>query len=174
MPDSKIIITAILVIAAFTVLQIIKQRTASDKYTIKNYDKNDLKQYYLQKSILTGPELILYRVIVKHMQGSYIIATKVRMADFINIKRQNKSGPTSTQAAFNRISGKHCDYMICDMKGKPLAWIELDDKSHGTATARKADKFKNEVAIVIGIPLYRIKTGTNYNEQISHIKNTLR
>ena len=59
--------------------------------------------------------------------------------------------------------------MVCCLKGRPLAWIELDDKSHGTKSAQKADAFKNDVAARIGIPIYRVKTGTDYNQQVMSI-----
>jgi len=148
---------------------------AKGNYTIKDYKKSDLKPYRLGKSILTGPELIFYRVLRKHLNQDYILGTKIRIADFVNVKRVKKDGKQmSTLPAFNRISSKHADFMICAMNGKPLAWIELDDKSHGTKSAQKADRFKDDVAKKVGIPIYRVKTGTNYNEAVSSIKMALR
>jgi len=173
MPDIKILFLILAITIAFVFMDALKKRFSSNTYTIKDYDKRSIKLYHLQPSILTKPELILYRVIIKHMQGRFIIAPKVRLADFIKIKGGQKSGPTSTTSAFNRISGKHCDFMICNLNGKPLAWLELDDATHLKASAKKADKFKNEVASIIGIPLYRIKTGTDYNAQITHISDRL-
>lgn len=156
------------------ILWLIKVKSPRGKYTIANYSKRDLKSYRLGKSILTGPELIFYRELRKNLQNDYIIGTKIRLADFIYIKSGAKNYGSSTTPEFNRISSKHADFTICSLNGKPLAWIELDDKSHATASARKADRFKNDVAEMIGIPLYRVKTGTNYNDQISAIKMAIR
>lgn len=108
------------------------------------------------------------------MNDQYIIGTTVRMADFIKLKTvRNEKGPISTTAVFNRISGKHSDFIICTLNGKPLAWIELDDRSHNSTSARKADAFKHDVASYIGLPLHRVKTGTNYNEQIMALMGQL-
>jgi len=159
-------------VGGLIILVIIKGKL-SGNYTIKDYDRQDLRQYRKGASILTRPELTLYRVIRKHLNNDYIISPKVRLADFINVKSgSNEAGPKSTQGSFNRISGKHADFLVCDLQGKPKVWIELDDKSHNTKRARKADGFKNDLAKYVKIPLIRIKTGQDYNEAISAIANT--
>ena len=165
--------SVIIAIALLLLVIVIKYKLPNKKYIIADYSESDIKQYEIGRSILTKAELILYRVIRKHMNAQFIISPKVRLADFINIKSKTFGNQArSTRPAFNRISGKHADYLICNLNGTPLAWIELDDKSHNTKGAKKADKFKDDLANYIGIPLYRIKIGSDYNAAISGIKAT--
>jgi len=146
----------------------------SRQYTVKSHTKKDIRAYSLGGPILTSSELTLFRVIKKHLGRDYMIAPKVRLADFIYVKsgKPNKA-PQSTQPLFNRISSKHSDFLICTPKGRPLAWIELDDKSHNSFHAKRADKFKDDLARGINLPLHRIKIGEDYNDRLRLIKSTL-
>ncbi|MGB0906873.1 MAG: DUF2726 domain-containing protein [Maricaulaceae bacterium] len=146
----------------------------SKNYAIANYDKFIFKYYSRSKSLFTPNELIFYRVLRKHLNDEYIIASMVRLADFIDVREHKLSAkPKSTTPNFNRISSKHADFLIIDLFGKPLLWIELDNKSHNSRRAKKADKFKDELAHAIGLPMQRIKTGTDYNAIIKDIKSRL-
>jgi len=170
MPINAILITSGLILSAAILLKLVDQKS----YTIKDYNKSVLKFYSRSSSILTGPELVFYRVLRKHLNQSQIIATKVRLADFINVKEQKfHHKPKSITPNFNRVSSKHADFLICNLNGKPLVWIELDDKSHLSTKAKKADKFKDDIAASIGIPLYRVKVGTHYNDHVSRITRFL-
>ena len=57
--------------------------------------------------------------------------------------------------------------MLINTNSETIAAIELDDPSHDTAAAAKTDLFKDELFKTIGVPLIRIKTGTNYAAQIN-------
>lgn len=71
----------------FLMLLAIKTKLTPKDYTIADYSKSDIHNYAKQKSILTGPELILYRVIRKHMHDDFIVSPKVRLADFVKVKK---------------------------------------------------------------------------------------
>ena len=71
------------------------------------------------------------------------------MADFLD--HQNKS------VAFNKISQKHVDFLICRQGDwMPMLGIELDDNSHSKTAVKKRDMFVNAVFAQVGIPLLRI------------------
>ncbi len=144
----------------------------SKKPTSKNSDLNSiLKNYSARKGVLTKSELALYRVIMEHFSEDHIVTTKVRLADFIQVKTYTDKGPTSKTALFSRISQKHADFLICEYKSaRPLLWIELDDKSHNTKRAKQSDDFKNKLAASVELPLIRIKTGDDYNLAMENIK----
>lgn len=74
---------------------------------------------------------------------------KPRMADFLD--HQNKS------VAFNKISQKHVDFLVC-LPGDwmPMLGIELDDDSHSKTEVKKRDMFVNAVFAQVGIQLLRI------------------
>ncbi len=135
--------------------------------------KSIVKNYSAQSGVMSKSELALYRVVLKHFSNDHIVTTKVRLADFIRVKSHTNKGSTSKTALFSRISQKHADFLICDIKtAQPLLWIELDDKSHNTKRAKQSDDFKNKLAASVAIPLVRIKTGEDYNLAMENIRES--
>ncbi|GAD89939.1 hypothetical protein VHA01S_030_00140 [Vibrio halioticoli NBRC 102217] len=112
--------------------------------------KTEQKFYLVLKSMFNGHQ--------------FDIAQKVRLADII--LPRNPKDITS----FNKISRKHIDFVITDSKtSKILCAIELDDRSHLTPSALKRDKVKNIALKSAGVTFFRVKTGTNYSQQINMI-----
>lgn len=69
------------------------------------------------------------------------------------------------QAAFNRVIGKHIDFVLCDPTTfRPLAAIELDDSTHRRGDRVRRDAFVDEVFTVIGIPLLRFRVQLAYDQ----------
>ncbi|PMK78553.1 hypothetical protein BCT94_05560 [Vibrio breoganii] len=90
------------------------------------------------------------------------VAQKVRLAD-VAIPRNSKD-----IKAFNQVSRKHLDFVIVDKRTSKInCAIELDDRSHLTLSAQKRDKVKNHALKSAGVTLYRIKTGSDYKQQLS-------
>ena len=71
----------------------------------------------------------------------------------------------------NRIKSRNIDYTIVkNTNYKILCCIELDDYTHNTRKAQKADNFKNELFEKVKIPLHRIKVNSYYDtEEIKKI-----
>jgi hypothetical protein len=70
---------------------------------------------------------------------------KVRVADVV----EPKAGLTRSahQKAFNRISAKHFDFLLCDKEDLSVACaIELDDGSHNSKRRQERDEFLKGVA----------------------------
>jgi very-short-patch-repair endonuclease len=59
--------------------------------------------------------------------------------------------------AFNKITQKHVDFLICrNDDWTPMLAIELDDDSHERQAVKKRDMFVNALFASTGIPLLRI------------------
>ena len=70
------------------------------------------------------------------------------------------------QKYFNKIVGKHIDFLICDAATmKPALAIELDDSSHNRASRKKRDHFINEALTAADFPLLRVTAQRQYSQQ---------
>lgn len=113
--------------------------------------------YIKTGSILSEAEFNFFNVLSLALHNSgYIICPKVRIADFVQVK-----GNENRLSKFNKISGKHVDFLICNKKLSPIIAIELDDKSHNKQLER--DNFVNELYKSINLPILRIKNGQSYS-----------
>jgi len=120
---------------------------------------------YVKAGPLLSPAEANFMVaLVQATAGRYNVATKVRVADVINVKK----GLNRKNAiiALNRIAAKHVDYVLTDPKThQSLAAVELDDASHARADRRKRDEFLNNAFKAAGLPLIRIKPTRSYDRQ---------
>lgn len=131
--------------------------------------QNTLSEVYYLTSPLTKPEYVFYTILEdKCDYADLIICPKVRLEDFINVRNIREK-----QSYRGRIKSRHVDFLICDREMKPLCGIELDDSSHNSWKAQKTDKFKNELYNAIGLKLYRVQTGSNFEAKIDFIIHEL-
>lgn len=120
---------------------------------------------YKRKHLLTSTEYAFFKVLKPICDAAdYMICTKVRLEDLAEVT--DKQNVLKWRGY---IKSRHVDFILTDNKLNVLAAIELDDSSHNTQKAQKIDEFKNNFFIKIGIPLFRIKTGQDYNEAIGNI-----
>ena len=83
------------------------------------------------------------------------------------------------QLAFNKISSKHFDYILCSTDTlAPVAVIELDDKSHTSKNTIKRDRLIERACKSADLKLIRFKVKRNYRvedvrEQIEASLNPL-
>ena len=89
---------------------------------------------------------------------------KVRVADVIlPVKGLSKS---EWQIAFNKISSKHFDFILCQKHDlSVVSAIELDDKSHKSETAQKRDLLLNTACESAKFPLVRFPAKNGYRLQ---------
>lgn len=86
---------------------------------------------------------------------------KVRVADLVKVNKGLSR--SSWQRAFNHISGKHVDFVICDATDiQILAVVELDDKSHRESSRKSRDTFLAGTFGAAGIPLIRFPAKAAY------------
>ena len=123
-----------------------------------------LQWKYKPKPLLTPTEATLQLVLESLSNGRCHILCKPRLADF----SQHVSG----EFAFQKISQKHVDFLVCRPGDwMPMLAIELDDYSHDRAEVKKRDMFVNAVFAQVGIPLIRINV--NEMEKLEQIVEKL-
>lgn len=117
--------------------------------------------YHLSKYLMSKAELSFYGVLVHVVGDSGIVFSKVRVADVIYpMKGLNRS---EWQRAFNAISSKHFDFIVCDPANCSIKLaVELDDSSHGSSKAQRRDDLLNGACQSAGLPLLRIKAARSY------------
>lgn len=110
---------------------------------------------------LSNAERSFYGVLEQAVAGNHLVFSKVRVADVL-IPESN-SNRSEWQKAFNFISSKHFDFVVCkpDDCSVQLA-IELDDSSHGLEKTQERDSFIEKVCESADLPLLRIKASNAY------------
>lgn len=127
----------------------------------------NLSKYTTKKYVMTQTELIFYRELKK-------ITDELELTIFPQVDLERIIQVTDNNSADrNKIKSRSIDYTIVNNKNcKIVACIELDDKSHNTPKAPKADNFKNELFNNVNIPLHRIKVNSFYN--LEELKENLK
>jgi len=109
---------------------------------------------YEKKMLLTAVEYRFYRILKEQCDRYHLlICPKVRMEDFLSVTDRR-----NVYKYRGYIKSRHIDFILCDSDLHMLAGLELDDPSHNSPAAGKADIFKDCVFRKIGVPLYRIPT----------------
>jgi hypothetical protein len=88
--------------------------------------------------LFTDAELSFLGVFNQALTGKVEIFGKVRVADVLGVVEV--LSPSAKQTAFNKISAKYFDFVLCDKKTLGiLCVIELDDQSHNAKKRQKRD-----------------------------------
>lgn len=119
---------------------------------------------YRRRDFLSKGERAFFRVLQQAVGRGGLVMAKVRLADLLI--PATGVGQQGWQAAFNRISAKHVDFVICGPDDVvPRLAIELDDASHRQATRKERDAFIEEACRSAGLPLLRIPADRDYAMQ---------
>ncbi len=159
----------ILFVALLFVLVIAAKRLNASAGAVK---ETGVDHSYRQRKILfTAAERSFLGVLDSLIDpGLHRTFGKVRVADLIEPEpNRNRS---QWKSAFNRISAKHFDFVICkadDMA--PVAAIELDDVSHKQSKRQQRDQFLEKVCSQVGLPLLRVPARRAY--QLEEVKALL-
>jgi hypothetical protein len=103
------------------------------------------------------------RVLEDALGSDYRVFGKVRIADLI--KPENG---VRRQIAFNRIAGKHVDFVVCNAADlSVIGVIELDDNSLNQDCRRKRDAFVDKAFASAGIPITRFPARAAYSLPVS-------
>jgi hypothetical protein len=123
----------------------------------------ELSRYTVQHNLLSDAERSFLGVLVNAIGTDYVVAPKVRVADAI-APRKGMSR-SDWQRAFNRISAKHFDYLLCRASDfRIVAAVELDDNTHRQAHRRKRDEFLEAAVKDAGLPLLRFDAKSSYSQ----------
>lgn len=145
---------------------------------IKKFFRNagssfDASSYRKKERIMNESEQALFINLQKVLGDKYIILSKVRIEDFVEV--ENRLGKSKRVSSRNRIKSKHIDFLICDQATtKPLLAIELDGKSHNNLKRQERDRFVNELYRAIDLPVEHINVGGNFLELAQELSNKLR
>lgn len=108
--------------------------------------------YVLGDALFSPAERSFLGVLDQAVGADFRVFGKVRVADVVSVV---KGLPKSRwQRAFNQISAKHFDYVLCRPTDlKPVCAIELNDQSHTRDERKGRDKFLEGVCAAAGLPL---------------------
>jgi very-short-patch-repair endonuclease len=118
---------------------------------------------YQSKDVLFSPaERSFLGALDKIVGEKYRIFAKVRLADIIDVQRGLSA--SARQRAFNRIAGKHIDFIVCNATDLSIVGaIELDDKSHLKKGRRERDQLLDKALDAAGVPVLRVKAQSTYS-----------
>lgn len=86
---------------------------------------------------------------------------KVRLEDVITVKRGLSQ--SERKAARNRIKPRHLDFVLTDPASSWIVCVvELDDSTHQSARALRADDFKDQALATAGVPILRVRASSSY------------
>lgn len=163
----------LLLLIAIIVLKIFDRgRQYSDGENITKYRrKRNISSVYEKKQLLSKAEYYFWkRLKLKCNERNLLVNVKVRIEDFCTAKSKDNA---TRQRYRGYIKSRHIDFILCDSNLNMIAGIELDDKSHREKNAKFVDALKDDVFTAIGVPLFRIPAGKNYDEYIDNMLQQL-
>lgn len=120
--------------------------------------------------LFTPAERSFYGVLCQATSNKAIVFGKVRVADIL--KTQRGLTAKTRQIAFNRISRKHFDFVLCNPDDLSIiATVELDDASHNNEKTIKRDAFLESACEKANLKLYRFKAKESYS--IREVQDTI-
>ena len=113
-------------------------------------------------ALLTAAERSFFGVLQQALASDYQIFAKVRLADIVRpVRSPSRSG---WQSAFNRITGKHVDFVLCDSERLGIvAVVELDDRTHERFERGVRDSLVDAALADARIPVLRVSARQAYS-----------
>jgi len=94
------------------------------------------------------------------------VLASVRLAEVLTVDSSGADGRSARQSAFNKISSKQADFVLCDAATtRPLLIVELDDRSHDQPDRAKRDDFVDRACSSAGLPVLHVPAAAAYNAQ---------
>lgn len=146
----------VLLVVVLVVFAVLAEKLKSQGHKAEGYPYN-------KNQVLFSPaERSFLGVLEQAVGGEYRIFGKVRVADIVSVN--SMPDRSAWQRAFNRISAKHFDFVLCS-KGElaVVAVIELDDKSHQQRKRQERDAFLVGLCQAISLPLVQVPAQRAYS-----------
>jgi hypothetical protein len=134
------ILLGLVLVAVFVVRLVARNRGAGS---------TDEDWPFYAKKPLTPPEQVLFHRLVKALP-EHIVLAQVQLSRALGVKKGFNFHEWN-----NRINRMSYDFLICAKDSTVLAAIELDDRSHESATRVAADVKKERASAAAGISLIR-------------------
>ena len=118
---------------------------------------------YQSRGILLSPAERSFQGVLDQVlsNAAYRVFAKVRLADVVEVDKGLQR--SAWQSAFNSISRKHVDFVVCRSDNMAIVGaIDLDDGSHEKGKRKDRDIVVDKILEAAGIPLLRVKAATGY------------
>ena len=156
--DPLLIIVIIVAVVVFLLILLLKRKRGS-KYPYKKLD-----------ALFSPAERSFLGVLTQAVDNKYLIFGKVRVADVITPKEG--LARSTWQTAFNKISRKHFDYVLCDKDDLSVVCvIELNDSSHNSKERKQRDAFLERSCLSAKLLLLQFTARARYN--VAEVQSTL-
>jgi hypothetical protein len=133
-----------------------------EKFLHRKISGSDILPYKSREILFTPAELNFLNALEQSLNKNYRIYGKVRLCDIIEPKK--KLDGKSFQRAFNRISSKHVDFVICNARSLAIEMaIELDDSTHEQKDRRSRDEFLDAALGAAHVPIARFPVKRSYS-----------
>ena len=168
----EILIIILILIAAYFIYTKYFKKQKVEPITVKSQIPVEEPSYmpYAKGHLLTKTEHTFFITLVREaLKRRLLVCPKVRLEDIIFVTdKQNRNKYRGY------IKSRHVDFVLLNASCETVAAIELDDPSHITKKAAKADQFKNDLFFTVKIPLIRIYAGTDYIKEINYAFDELK
>lgn len=147
---------------------VIKKLTSAEQ--VRTEEEN--LPYYAKKYFFSRSEQEFFNILNAKLDAQrYSIFPKVRLGDFVQVEAQERR----SRGWWGRIRSRHVDFLVWDLSSHEILFaIELDGNSHNTEKAQGIDNFKDDIFKSIGLPLHRVRVGTDFQEEIEKIVEAIR
>lgn len=138
--------------------------------TTTDGDASDQLGYRKRGPLFTPAERSFYGVLLQAIdsdkyQDSHKSLGQSPVADLI--EPQPSRNRSQWQKAFNSISAKHFDFVLCTTDDlPPVAAIELDDKTHNQKHRQKRDELLKGICKQSGLPLIGVPAKWAYKTEV--------
>ena len=124
--------------------------------------KTPTDEYRRKGALLTKAERSFFGVLQQAAGEQFLVFSKVRVADVLApAKGYSKS---RWRSAFNRISAKHFDFVLCDPASLDVhCVIELNDKSHAKRSRSARDEFIRDACQSADLRLIEVPASQSYS-----------
>ena len=125
-----------------------------------------------KKKLFSPAERSFLGVLTKAVGEDVLIFGKVRVADVITPKKGMSR--SAWQKAFNKISAKHFDFLLCSKDDLSIKCaVELNDSTHQEKNRKERDAFLENACKSSSLPLVQIEAKSSYNiGEISELFNS--
>lgn len=132
-----------------------------EKFLHRETSKSYGLPYKSREILFTPAELNFLNTLEQSLNKNYQIYGKVRLCDIIEPK--NNLDSRAQQRAFNRISSKHVDFVICNARSLAIEMvIELDDSTHEQGDRIARDEFLDAALKAANVPITRFPVNRAY------------
>lgn len=167
----KLVIYAVLFMAALTILKFILERFKSSKqmglagerrrgkrdrnYSEELMDSGDA--YIARTHLMTPTERDVFKVLEKAYGDKYYIFCQVRVVDIIQPNtRKYHAKSKEHMSLFRQLSQWHFDYVLCYKEDfKVFCALELDDRTHESPERVKRDRILDSACKIAGLKIER-------------------